>query len=77
MSLVSLTKLSRKLLILENTSLYLDEILLQRPWVQDYDKERDERSEFYHVYHQSRLSDDKFYEYLRMSQETFDFMLTK
>lgn len=47
----------------------------RRFWVDDYFSSRTENGEFGRSYEELRRNDTKFFEYLRMTQSTFDYIL--
>lgn len=55
-----------KVLLLENT---------RRFWVDDYFLSRSETGEFGRSFEELRKDDQKFFEYTRMTQSTFDYIL--
>lgn len=74
---MSLSKISLKVLPTENSSLkYISSRPYPSFWVHDINKSRSSYGEFNVLYKQLCNFDDK-YEYLRMTRETFDLLLTK
>lgn len=75
---MSLSKIALKLLLTENSHL---KYTISRPypscWVHDINKSRSSYGEFNVLYKQLRNFDDKFYEYLRMTRETYDLLPSK
>ena len=49
----------------------------RRIWVHEFFSYRSIFGEYHHAMPQLRLDDDKFYKYLRMSQDKFDYLLEK
>lgn len=75
---MSLSKIALKLLLTENSSLkYISSRPYPSFWVHDINKSRSSYGEFNVLYKQLRNFDDKFYEYLRMTRETFYLLLSK
>lgn len=72
------SKLSKKLLLLENASLKFNVCGSKKSCaVHEFNMKRVQHGEFNNLYRQARFYDDKFFEYLRMNKETFDFLLGK
>lgn len=66
-------------MLLENLALKLEDIPVgcRSCSVHEFNKRREELGEFNNLYRQARLYDDKFFEYLRMTKESFDLLLHK
>ena len=62
---------------MENSVLKLKRRKRSRNWVHEFNEERISLGEFYHLYRDVRLYHDKFYNYLRMTKNTFDMLLEK
>ena len=77
---MSLPKLSRKLVLYENFSFTakLDDMNIGRSCsIHDFKKQLKRHGDFNNVYLQACFYDDKFYEYLQMTQGMFDCLLNK
>jgi hypothetical protein len=74
---MSLSKQSKKLLLLENTALKLEYISSESCWVHKFNQCRGSLGEFNTLYRDARKFNDKFFEYLWMSTATFDHLLEK
>lgn len=62
------------LLCIESSSYLKHDILNTREAVHEMNKERYKYGEFYNLYEEYRRYPDKFYEYTRMSVQTFDYI---
>ena len=49
----------------------------RRIGVHEMNKKRNEFGEFHHIYNELRRDSERFFNFLRMSRETFDFILSK
>ncbi|PNF32594.1 hypothetical protein B7P43_G18407 [Cryptotermes secundus] len=67
-----LSKFARKILLVKNSDLKLKLRKRSRNWVHEFNEERISLGELYHLYYH-----DKFYNYLRMTKNTFDMLLEK
>ncbi|CAH1988836.1 unnamed protein product [Acanthoscelides obtectus] len=66
----------KKILLLESIALKVNRKKLKRSWVHEINICRKSFGEFYHLYRDARKYPEKFYEYLRMSKESFDLLLS-
>lgn len=63
--------------MIENVALNYDDLIVGRScWIHEYNMDRPLRGEYSNVYRQARMYEDKFYEYLRMTIQTFDCLLS-
>ena len=62
---------------MDNSYLKFKSRKMKRRWVHEFSEERVTFGEFYHLYRDARLYSDKFYDYLRMTKDTFDTLLDK
>ena len=74
-----LSSKDRRIFLLENS--FLRRRLLtkkkKRIGVHEMNKKRSVLGEFRHIYEELRLDRERFFKFLRMSIETFDFLLSK
>lgn len=73
---MSTSKVVRKLLLTENIHLKLD-YCEETLWVHELNQERTTKGEYHTLFSQLRQHPDKFFEYCRMSIETFDLILNR
>jgi len=69
----------RRILLLENSFLrnHLRRNKRKRIGVHEMNKKRNKFGEFHHIYNDLRIDNDRFFNFLHMSVETFDFILSK
>jgi hypothetical protein len=58
---MALSKLSKKLLLLENTALKLDDVSSDLCWVHEFNQWRGSFGEFNNLYRDARKFNDKFF----------------
>lgn len=63
---------------MESTAIKIDDpVILSRTWVHEFNESRNTCGEFNRLYRDARKYSDKFFNYLRMTRETFDLLLEK
>lgn len=70
---MSLSKISRY--CLESSSFFVQDILFSEKSVNSHNEQREQCGEFHVLYEELRGCPDKFFEYTKMSVETFDYIL--
>lgn len=72
-----LSKIAKRLLLCDNSYVNFVNMENKKMWVHEYNLHRDHDGEFLRVYKKMRNYPDKFFNYARMSVESFDFLLNK